>query len=296
MKPPKTTLKQLLDSRLLLPETDFYSLTDSFKTKATLTSKGELIIDGQSFQSPEEAMQHVLTQHQSTIAYKHQASSSAWQFWGWFNPQRNALTPIEHAKAEYQNLSNLQPVKTSNTHPLRINYVALPQYQGRIGMTFCPGKKGKGLYGGIWNRNLQADLQTLIEQGYRVLVSLMEQHEFDRLGVSHFAEVITHLPIRWMHLPIVDMQIPSPFFEQQFNQHKAFLIDQIQSGNHIVFHCRGGLGRTGMIAARLLIEQGVSPADAVYQVRQSRPNAIETYAQEEYLLGQCWHSTFEAQS
>ena len=52
----------------------------------------------------------------------------------------------------------------------------------------------------------------------------------------------------------------------------------------MLVHCRGGLGRAGTIAARLLIELGIEPATAIERVRAVRPGAIETRAQEEYVL------------
>ena len=52
------------------------------------------------------------------------------------------------------------------------------------------------------------------------------------------------------------------------------------------FHCKGGLGRAGMVAARLLVESGYTPEDAIERVRAARPGAIETQAQERYVLAQ----------
>jgi len=56
-------------------------------------------------------------------------------------------------------------------------------------------------------------------------------------------------------------------------------------GQSIVVHCRGGLGRTGMVAARLLVELGEKPVTALQRVRAARPGAVETVEQEEYVLG-----------
>ncbi len=39
------------------------------------------------------------------------------------------------------------------------------------------------------------------------------------------------------------------------------------------------------MAARLLVEHGMAPADAILGVRQVRPAAIETLGQEAYVLG-----------
>jgi len=49
-------------------------------------------------------------------------------------------------------------------------------------------------------------------------------------------------------------------------------------------HCKGGLGRAGMVAALLLIETGDPPGAAIRKVRAVRPGAIETPAQERYVL------------
>ena len=44
-----------------------------------------------------------------------------------------------------------------------------------------------------------------------------------------------------------------------------------------------GLGRTGTMAAKMLVGFGVSPEDAIASVRQARPGTIETAAQEQYI-------------
>jgi protein-tyrosine phosphatase len=57
----------------------------------------------------------------------------------------------------------------------------------------------------------------------------------------------------------------------------------LRSGGNVLVHCRGGLGRAGMIAARLLVEEGVPPETAMTAVRAARPRAIETPAQERWV-------------
>ena len=50
-----------------------------------------------------------------------------------------------------------------------------------------------------------------------------------------------------------------------------------------MLHCLAGLGRTGMMAARLLVDLGMAPALAVAEVRKVRPRAIQTEEQEKYV-------------
>jgi len=52
----------------------------------------------------------------------------------------------------------------------------------------------------------------------------------------------------------------------------------------VMVHCRGGFGRTGTVAARLLVERGLDPAAAMALVRHTRPGSIETSEQELYVL------------
>jgi len=48
-------------------------------------------------------------------------------------------------------------------------------------------------------------------------------------------------------------------------------------------HCRGGLGRSGMIAARMLVELGTPADEAIARVRSARPGAVETSEQVAYV-------------
>lgn len=51
--------------------------------------------------------------------------------------------------------------KTSQTHPLRIDSVAVPGTAGVIGMTLCPGKVQRFALTGSWARDLDTDLQAI---------------------------------------------------------------------------------------------------------------------------------------
>ncbi|HVA32773.1 MAG TPA: protein-tyrosine phosphatase family protein, partial [Candidatus Baltobacteraceae bacterium] len=66
------------------------------------------------------------------------------------------------------------------------------------------------------------------------------------------------------------------------------LCDRLRKGERVLVHCRGGLGRAGTVAARLLVELGMDPAEAIAAVRRARPNAIETAAQAAYVRNRAW--------
>jgi len=87
----------------------------------------------------------------------------------------------------------------------------------------------------------------------------------------------------WFHLPIVDVSIPDARFEKEWSAAGEELCSILRRELDVLVHCRGGLGRAGTIAARLLIELGMEPTKAIEHVRSVRPGAIETTDQENFV-------------
>lgn len=177
-----------------------------------------------------------------------------------------------------------EKVRTSLTHPLRIDQVEADAAGGRIGITFCPGKQGSSIRGYRWERDLQADLDVIATLQPRAVVTLIEDHEFKDLGVPQLGDQVQARGIQWHHLPIPDVSAPDARFEAAWQTSGPVLLGFLRSGGNVVVHCRGGLGRAGTVAARLLIELGVPAAEAIVRVRQQRRGAIETADQERYVL------------
>jgi ADP-ribosyl-[dinitrogen reductase] hydrolase len=173
--------------------------------------------------------------------------------------------------------------RTSQTHPLRIDEVHTGPGGGRIGITFCPGKKGNSTAGPSWNRDLGTDLDVIARWRPDAVVTLIEAHEFLMLGVEDLGEQVRRRGLEWHHLPIVDVQPPDERFETGWRTAGPKLLGYLRDGGRVLVHCRGGLGRAGTVAARLLVELHVPSADAIARVRQARPRAIETRAQEDYV-------------
>jgi len=173
--------------------------------------------------------------------------------------------------------------RTSETHPLQIAAIESPA-GGFIGMTFCPGKQDPGAMAGPWKRDLLTDLKVVSAWRARVVITLMEDHELVQLGVPAIGETTRSLGMTWYHLPIRDVSAPDSSFETVWKKAGAELRQRLIAGERILIHCKGGLGRTGLIAARLLIELGESPGRALRRVRKERPGAVETREQEDYVL------------
>ena len=178
----------------------------------------------------------------------------------------------------------MRPVKTSQTHPLIIPAVAIPG-GGRIAITLCPGKRQPHAATGPWDRDLAADLDAIKAFRADVLITLMETKELAdaAVPVNDLAHASAARGIKWLHLPIVDFQAPTDAFEAAWMQHNEELHGILRGGGSVVAHCRGGRGRSGLVAARLLIELGWEPEAAITAIRTANPKAIETPVQEAHV-------------
>jgi protein-tyrosine phosphatase len=175
---------------------------------------------------------------------------------------------------------NMRSPRTSRSHPLKIAVVEGPPFRGALGLTFAPGKKDPTSWPSPWVRGLSADLDAIVAWGAGTLVTLIEAHEFDLLGIPTLSAEVCRRGINWLHLPIRDVDVPDLAFERSWPAHSAELRRRLRAGDNVLVHCRGGLGRAGMITARLLVEEGVNATKAIQAVRDVRPGAIETLAQE----------------
>ena len=172
-------------------------------------------------------------------------------------------------------------MRTSHSDPLRFDEIMAGDAGGLVGITFCPGKRD---HGHRWARNLAADLDTIARWRAQAMVTLIEDHEFNMLGVPELGAEVRARGIDWHHLPIVDVQPPDERFEVGWLSSGPTLCRVLRAGERVLVHCRGGVGRAGTVAARLLIELGATPPDAVRAVRIARSGAIETDEQLRYVL------------
>ena len=165
---------------------------------------------------------------------------------------------------------------------LTINTIVLAN-GAMLGMCHCPGRSGRDGSGRQWARDLAQDLASIQAWGASTVLSLIESQEFERLGVPGFSQAISQTPLRWLHLPITDMQTPGEATRTAWQVHSQTLTQALAQGERVLVHCAAGLGRTGMLVAKLLVMQGLPAEEAIAQVRAARPGTIETEAQAEWV-------------
>lgn len=173
--------------------------------------------------------------------------------------------------------------RTSQSHPIRIDAIQLPDGRGMLGMSFCPGKSQANGLTGSWSRDLRIDLTRIHEWGAQCVISLIESQEFVELGVCQLPETVNSLGMHWRHAPIRDRDVPNIAFLRTWSTLKDEILNYLNSEKNVFIHCMGGLGRTGMVAAMLLMEAGFTTEEAISTVRFSRPGTIETIGQEAFV-------------
>ncbi len=118
--------------------------------------------------------------------------------------------------------------------------------------------------GGEW---LQDEVAGLKQLGVSHVVSLLEPSEERDLELTEEASACRSNDIEFTSFPIPDRGLPSTEAAQTI---AGQLFQAISAGQHVVIHCRAGIGRTGIIASAILIKSGYSAREALDMVSKAR--------------------------
>ena len=163
----------------------------------------------------------------------------------------------------------------------KFDFVSPPNSNGKLFITCFPGLDEEKVFD---LEILRSTFSDLVGLGCTTIVSLVEDKEFEEIcGKKIFLEHIRKHDFQWYHLPIVDYKVPETDFFRNWRRVCHTLKQEFQRGNSIGLHCKGGIGRSGTVAAMLLIEYGKENSVAIEQVRQKRKGAIENQLQEDFV-------------
>lgn len=129
---------------------------------------------------------------------------------------------------------------------------------------------------------LDAQMRALREAGFGALACLLEPAEAEEMGLAGEGEAARAAGLDFIAFPIPDRGVP------QGAEAAASLIAAIRAhlgeGRGVAIHCRAGVGRSGLIAAALLVSTGAEPGEAFETVRAARHVTVpDTSAQRVWL-------------
>jgi protein-tyrosine phosphatase len=155
--------------------------------------------------------------------------------------------------------------------PFKISRLVLHP-RGEIALSRMPGSVTR----------IEDDVAEIVALNCACVLTLAPHEELMRHGAHRLSSLLMNEGIEWHHFPIVDYATPLPSQDQAWRELSARLQDHLKNNRTILIHCYAGVGRSGMIALRLLVEQGAVPEEALNQIRKVRPGAVERPAQYEW--------------
>ena len=215
------------------------------------------------------------------------AGGLAGAYWGWDAiplEWRRGMRGREVAQPLVDALLEGVGAKTSSVSPLRVNVMPLGDTAlagtGQLGITFLPGKKHDGYTGLHW-RDLDADLERLQVLGVDCLFLLVEDSELAFTHVPELPEVMEVLGPRLVRYPIRDPRTPRDGVA--FREAVLELMERVREGQFVAIACRGGMDRSGMTAACIYRELGLSAEAAIARVQANRSNTITLRDQQDFV-------------
>jgi len=153
----------------------------------------------------------------------------------------------------------------------KIFWIAGP-WPGRLGIVPRPR-------GADW---LDDDTRAWRDAGIDVVVSLLEPAEEAELDLSRESTSSTASGLEFRSFPISDLGVPKS--REAVAELMGDLVAALRASKSVVLHCRQSIGRSGLVAATVLVSGGHSAHAAIDAVRQARGVDVpETHAQRQWI-------------
>lgn len=133
--------------------------------------------------------------------------------------------------------------------------------------------------GGDW---LQDDVARWKRLSIDAVLSLLTRDEERDMDLLDEGAKVRARGIDFTSFPIPDRQVPKS--EANFTEVLELTSRALSNGKNVVVHCRQGIGRSGLLAACLLVKKGMSPGAAMESVSGARGVPIpETSQQKDWI-------------
>ena len=153
-----------------------------------------------------------------------------------------------------------------------IFYLTAGPWPGRLGILSRPR-------GGDW---LEDEVRGWSRLGIDVVVSLLTPDEMEEFELKDEARACLGSGVEFVNLPVPDRGVPPS--RKAVLDLTSRLDTHLSNGKTVGIHCRQGLGRSGLLAACLLVATGMSPVAAFERLSAARGRTVpETREQREWV-------------
>ena len=121
----------------------------------------------------------------------------------------------------------------------------------------------------VGGRVLPRDLPRLAKAGVTAVVDTRSEHQDDEAALAGNG-------IQLLHLPAPDT---FPLSVEQLRRGADWVNTQIAQGHRVLVHCEHGVGRSVLLTAAVLVEQGMSAHEAILLVQRRRWQAAPNHRQ-----------------
>src|SRR5271167_4855928 len=133
--------------------------------------------------------------------------------------------------------------------------------------------------GGDW---LEDEMENWRRAGIDTVLSLLTPEEEQDLDLKQEACEAKARGMKFVALPIPDRQVPNS--ESEVSAALDRIEADLTAGKNVVVHCRQGVGRTGLVAACLLVTTGMTPDAAVKVLSAARGMAVPETAEQRHWI------------
>ena len=118
--------------------------------------------------------------------------------------------------------------------------------------------------GGDW---LTDEMTALHTAGFAILVCALTTAELDEVDLIDEPQAARDAGLQFVSIPIPDRGVPDPTTVLPDLQRLA---SRVRDGAHVVTHCRFGIGRASLLAAGILVLNGLPPEQAWERLQRAR--------------------------
>ncbi|WP_428243341.1 protein-tyrosine phosphatase family protein [Gynuella sp.] len=133
---------------------------------------------------------------------------------------------------------------------------------------------------------IEDEFTAIARFGIHKIVSLLEEQEAIDVGLSRERELAEKNGMEFISFPIPDRGLPHSV--ARFTAFTKRLYHEMAGGVNTVIHCRAGIGRTGIVAAGVLLQCGFEPLGAFEYISQKRGVSVpDTQEQIDWVTRYC---------